>query len=206
MVNNIFSVGMGYNWRDDDINEAVYNALENLHPLVRAKIPNPDAFLPQGIVIPCFAEIDEPLLIEFEDGDVLGISFSEGSCVRIELNTIPLTINPGTNPRTFHANRLFQNMIGKRLAAIEVTASTEKPEFTGSYGLTLNEQVSYIERVDIVYDDFEPRWCRHRMSFTPWYDYGWVEVIDDSGQRVSIPSEEIPWIVEGYIPMSILGS
>ena len=47
VVKNIFSVGMGYNWRDDDINEAVYNALESPHPLVRAKIPNPDAFCPK---------------------------------------------------------------------------------------------------------------------------------------------------------------
>lgn len=62
------------------------------------------------------ATIDEPVLIVFDDGDVLGISFDEGSSVRMELNTIPVTIEPGTNQKklscqSFVSGHHWQNNI-----------------------------------------------------------------------------------------------
>ena len=198
-VKDIIAVGMGYNWNDYGIEEAVYNAIDNMHPLLKEQIPNPDAFLPKGLAIPCLAEIDEPLLIQFEDGDTLCISYDEGSCVRIALNTIPISIQPGSNKKTFHAGRLFDDMIGKRITAVEVTASTECPDFTGSYGLTIQEQQSYINKVDILYDDGLNWWPRRRLSFTSHMDYGLVWLVDHKGQTVGVPVEKVPWIVEGYI-------
>ncbi len=200
VIKDIKAVGMGYNWTDYGIDEAVYHAIDKMHPLLKELITNPDAFVPDGIELPCFAEIDEPLLILFEDGDTLGISHDDGSCVRMDLNTIPLSIQPGTNMRTFHADRLFHDMIGRRITAVEVTSSTENPDFTGSHGLTLQKYPSYITKVDILYDDDSIIFPRKKLSFTSEMDYGWVELIDHSGKTMGIPSELIPWVVEGYIP------
>jgi len=200
VVKDIIAVGMGYNWTDYGIDEAVYNAIDRMHPLLKEQIPNPDAFLPKGVEIQCFAEIDEPLMVLFEDGDTLCISYNEGSSVRMDLNSIPLSIQPGINQKTFHAGRLFDDMIGKRITAVEVTASTECPKFTGSYGLTIRETPSYITKVDILYDDGSICWPRRRLSFTSDMDYGWVELIDCTGRTIGVPTEKVPWIVEGFIP------
>lgn len=199
VVKDIVAIGLGYNWTFDGIEESAYNSMERLHPLLKSQIPNPEAVLPKGVDLPCFAELDEPLLIIFEDGDSLGISFDEGSCVRMGLNTIPPSIEPGVNRKNFHANRLFQEMLGKRITSVEVTSSTEYPEFTGSHGLELDEQPCYISKVDIVFDDNSHYRPRKRLSFSAWWDYGWVEIVDHSGQTLGIPSEKVPWIVEGFI-------
>lgn len=199
VVKDIIAIGMGYNWCDDDIADAVYHSLERMHPLIKAAVPNPQDFLPSGVEISCFAELDEPMLIVFEDGDILAVSFDEGSCVRMELNTIPTTIEPGTNRKTFHANRLFKDFIGKRLVAVEVTSSTEEPDFTGSHGLELDEQSSYISKVDFVYDNETINFPRRKLSFEAWFDYGCVSLTDYSGQMLTIPTTDVPWIVEGFI-------
>ena len=199
VVKDIVAIGLGYNWTLDEIDESVYNAMERMHPMMRAQIPDPEAVLPKGVDLLCFAELDEPLLILFEDGDSLGISFDEGSCVRMELNSIPPSIGPGINRKNFHADRLFREMIGKRITAVEVTASTERPDFTGSNGLVLEEQPCYISKVDIVFDDDSHYRPQKRLSFSAWWDYGWVEIVDHSGQTLGIPSEKVPWLVEGFI-------
>ncbi len=204
VVKDIIAVGMGYNWTDYGIGEALYNVIDKMHPLLKEQIPNPDAFLPKGVEILCLAEIDEPLLILFEDGDTLCISYDEGSSVRMDLNSIPLSIQPGTNNRTFHAGRLFSDMIGKRITAVEVTASTECPDFTGSHGLGIQKQPSYVAKVDILYDDETIIWPRCRLSFTSDMDYGWVELVDHTGRTIGVPTEKVPWIVEGFISPEVL--
>lgn len=197
VVKDIHAIGMGYNWTDYGIDEAVYNAMEKMSQPDRAAISNPDAFLPEGVELPCFAEIDEPLLIVFEDGDVLGITFDEGSCVRMALNTLPLTLEYGTNRKTFHANRLFRDMIGKEILGLEVTETTIFPAFTGSHGLWLEEQPGYVNTVSFVYSagHFNKR---HRLKFEAFYDYGWVELESYVGTPITISTKEVPWIVEGY--------
>ena len=199
IVKDIIAVGMGYNWNDYSIEDAIYRAMENMRPEQKATIPNPDAFLPIGVEVSCFAELDEPLLIIFEDGEVLAISFDEGSCVRMGMNNIPLTIEPGTNSKNFHANRLFEDMIGKRIVEVDVTSSTVSQGFTGSQGLRLGEQLSYISRVDIVYDDETINHPYCRLSFSPFYDFGCVSLIDYGGQIHTVSTAEIPRIVEGYV-------
>lgn len=174
-----------------------------MHPLLRAAVPNPDDFLPSGVEVSCFAELDEPLLIVFEDGDVLAVCFDEGSSVRMEFNTIPITIEPGTNRKTFHANRLFRDLIGKRITAVEVTASTEKPDFTGSHGLCLDEQTSYIGKLHFVCDDEVINRSRCRLSFEAWLDYGHVSLTDYDGQTLTVPASDVPWIVEGFVDSDI---
>jgi len=198
-VKDIAAVGMGYNWNDYGIDEAVYHALEKLDDDAKKSIKDREAFVPHGLDLLCWAEIDEPLLIEFEDGDVLAIDFSEGSCVRMGLNEIGLTAEPGTNRKTFHADRLFRDVIGRKIVDVEISSAIESPGFTGSHGLVLDEQPSYISKLELVYDNESHIHPRRRLSFEPWLDYGEVCIVDHSGQTLTVPSESVPWIVEGYI-------
>lgn len=197
VIKDIRAVGMGYAWREFEIDDAVYNTLERLDPEERAQIPNPDSFLPQGLCLNCQTDLDEPLLIIFEDGDVLAISFDEGSSVRMALNTIPVDIEPGINPRTFHANRLFREALGMEIRSLTVCTSTEMPDFTGSHGLTLDEQSAYVIRLEFVLNNERAKTLR--LCFEAWFDYGYVELTDQRGETLPVLSSDVPWIVEGYL-------
>jgi hypothetical protein len=35
-------------------------------------------------------------------------------------------------------------------------------------------------------------------------DYGWVSLVDYSGRTIGIPTEKVPWIVEGFIDPELL--
>ena len=201
-VKDIRTIGMGYNWEKDDIRDAIHIALNNMAPVLRTQIPNPDDFLPDGVDISRWAEIDEPLLIAFEDGDILGISFDEGSCVRMELNTIPWNLPPGTNRKNFHANRLFADILGKKIMAVEVTATSDEPCFTGAHGLELNEQISYVNKVTLVFDRNSLFGPVQSLTFSAWWDYCHVELTNHNGCACTIAARDIPHVVEGFIDLN----
>lgn len=197
VIKNFYTVGMGYNWTEYDIGEAIYNSLEEMINLKQISAEGPFPFLPDGVYISRYAEIDEPFLIEFEDGDILCIDYSEGSSVRMEMNTIPKNIDFGTNRKTFHPNILFGSLIGKRVVAVEVTTSTECDDFTGSHGLELDEQDTYITKISIVCKQ-ENDWKREKLEFSSFYDYGIVAVTDYAGITLTIHAPDVRNVVDGF--------
>ena len=210
VIKDLVAVGMGYTWSESGIDDVVWNAQEEEaeritraleHLRLRRKWRKfvPEHLISENLLVGCFAMLDEPLLILFEDGDILAISFDEGSCVRMELNTVPFDIEPGINRKTFHAGRLFRNAVGRRIRSLNLQISTEEPIFTGSHGLELNEQENYITRLEFVLEDGESRWNRHKLCFEAWGDYGWVALEDERGEFVKFPAKEIPWVTEGYV-------
>ena len=198
VIKSLYTVGMGYNWTDDNIGEAIYNALERMIASEKISPKGPFPFLPDGVYISRYAEIDEPFLIEFEDGDVLCIDYSEGSSVRMEMNTIPKDIKFGTNRKTFHPNVLFESLIGKEVIAIEVTTSTECDEFTWSHGLDIDEQDAYITKISIVCKK-ENEWEREKLEFSSFYDYGIVALTDYAGTILTIHAPDIKNVVKGFV-------
>lgn len=203
VIKGFYTVGMGYNWNDDNIGEAVYCALAKMVKEKRISSNGPFPFLPEGVYISRYAEIDEPFLIEFEDGDVLGIDYSEGSCVRVELNTIPKDISFGTNPRTFHPNVLFGSLIGREIFAVEVTTSTRPDEFTGSHGLSLGEQDAYIAKIAFICRK-DGEWEFEKLEFTSWLDYGIVSLTDCDGKTLTIHAPDVKEVVSGFIDEEVL--
>lgn len=203
-VKNVRCVGMAYNWRDDGIADSVYNALDNISHEQRCELPNPGAFLPEGIYLPRSVEIDEPFLIEFEDGDVLGIDYSEGSSVRLGLNTIPENISFGTNSPTIHTDKLFEDIIGKEIVSVEITTSTTMPEFTGSHGLSLDEQPLYITGLNIRYAEDGLYNYQNSLFLTSYCDYGLVELKKYDGELMKIHAPDIKEVVKGFIEEEIL--
>ena len=94
---------------------------------------------------------------------------------------------------------MFQDMIGKSIVGVAVTATTEEPDFAWSHGLDLEEQSSYVESVAIIYDDGTRGHPHHRrLRFQAWLDYGEVALIEHDGTEVKLPVTELPYILEGY--------
>lgn len=177
-VKDIAAVGMGYNWE----------YFEGNMPEDRA----PDDKLR------CFAELSDPLLIAFEDGDILAIDYVDGSSIRMGLNDIPFDILPDVNSKNFHANRLFKDVIGKKLYSLEVVITTQAPDFTEAFGMQLDEQISYIGQVDFLYGPVNRYWPQHRLSLTNGFGFAWVKLKDFEGNMLTWSADEELWIVEGY--------
>ena len=189
-IKDIQAVGYGYNFNLDrewftDIIEAIYkkdsNALDSMD-------------------FPCSVEIDEPMLILFEDGDILGIDYSEGSSIRMEMNTLPWGIRHGT--KNFHEDRLFKDILGSRICDIVISSSINEPVFTGSHGLELAEQTSYLDSVSFL---CQKNWQVGNapdpllgFKFESWFDYGCVSLERKSG-IVRLPATRLMDILAGYV-------
>ena len=187
IIKDIQAVGYGYDMQCDyfpDIIEAIYKE---------------DRKALDSLEFPCSVEIDEPLLIMFEDGDILGIDFSEGSSLRMEMNTLPWGIRPGINPKNFHADRLFRDILGSRICDIIIASSITQPTFTGSHGLDLAEQPSYLDSFSFICQGQGGKAANLLdLKFTAWFDYGLVSLRDRSA-LMRLPAARLPDILEGYM-------
>ncbi len=155
----------------------------------------------ETLEFPCEILIDEPMLIQFEDGDILGIDFSEGSSIRMELNTLPWNIECGINRKNFHANRMFKDLLGRRIGDVFITTAMTRPSFTASHGLDLPEQSSYLFTVSFrcVYEGQNrniPRLLK--LDFDPMWDYGWVCLLKGPS-NLNMPAKSLKEVMEGYL-------
>lgn len=120
-------------------------------------------------------EIDEPIIIEFEDGDRFEIDFSEGSTLKIGLNSLPYDIEPGININNLDGNVIFSNCIGQKIIGTQVDVQDEFEltyEFTGSSGSELpSDRQEYFISAFRIYLDNQLSIC-----FKSWYDYGHVYI------------------------------
>lgn len=141
---------------------------------------------------PCYrhVQVDEPLIIIFADGDQLEIEFSEGTSVRISKNCIPLDIEAGVQPPNYDARQLFSNCIGQLLTGLEVKATDHYPLFTGSRGITLNDdQKEFIEAVSLVFSNST------KLYFEPFADYGWITAVDENDNPLEISLDALKALI-----------
>ena len=155
----------------------------------------------ETLEFPCEITVDEPMLIQFEDGDILGIDYSEGSSIRMELNTLPWDIQHGINFRNFHVNRMFKDILGREIGDVFITTSVNSPIFTRSYGLELANQSSYLHSLSFccIYDG--PKRDvpgRINLKFESDLDYGFV-CLEGETSLMKLPARCIKEIMEGYL-------
>lgn len=200
IIKKVYAVGMGYNWCDYQIEDSVYNELD-----YNEKPSGKYDFLPEEIVFSKYAQIDEPFLIEFCDGDILAVDFSEGSCVRIEFNSIFPDILPGTNQRNFHANELFKDLIGCAIKSVDITISTKSDGFCYSHGLGEENQNFYVKRISFVCENCE-QYETKSIEFAPFFDYGIVEQREDDGRLSEICAQDVKEVLKGFVDEKVLNS
>ncbi|MDR1976320.1 MAG: hypothetical protein LBQ18_04955 [Campylobacteraceae bacterium] len=136
---------------------------------------------------PMAVEIDEPMIIVFEDGERFEIDYSEASSVMMAKNTLPIDIKAGINFRNFDASKLFSPCIGQTIIGIKVTPSEYYPyDFTGSYGMAIDyNQEAYIKKMDIYLDG------NMKLSFSSWYDYGYMCLTDMDDNKLQTTFGEL---------------
>lgn len=72
------------------------------------------------IVFNRYTEIDEPFMIEFEDGDVFEIDIPQEEEFRMSMNRIPWDIEHSVNAPNLDAEVLFSNCIGRTIVQVEL--------------------------------------------------------------------------------------
>jgi hypothetical protein len=109
------------NW----VEEAAFRQLESLPDDERHRKSNYASIDPEMQFIRC-AEVDEPLLIEFEDGDAFEIETPQEPEFCMSMNCIPWWIGAGVNQPNVNADILFSPCIGQTVASVEVNTYTSE--------------------------------------------------------------------------------
>lgn len=118
-------------------------------------------------------QIDAPFIIEFDDGDRLELDYSEGSSIKVGLNTLPKNIK-GHIEENVDGNIFFSDCIGEEIIgyAVEMEDGPFDWYFTGSCGTELDwNKDLYISKLRILLTD------HFSLEFTNFHDYGEVALL-----------------------------
>lgn len=201
-VKDIYAVGYGYNWNYDEIFYHVSCEMARMNKEERSNLKNRYAFLPEGVFINKWAEIDDPILIEFEDGDVLCLNFNISGAVQMELNTIPKGMK-SWRECNFHANKLFGDIIGMEIELVNVTATVCGDRCIHEIK-EMENQLSYTDTLSFRFRSKNTPFERINLEFTTWIDYGQVFLKDYYGNAIKIHAPDIKDVVKGYIDEELL--
>lgn len=184
-IKRLKMIGLAYNLRRDWIEDRAYHYYEGLGKEERRRksdYSNIDPAVPY-----CrYAEIDEPLLIEFEDGDVFEIVTPQDPEFRMSMNCIPWGIDAGTNPPNVDANILFAPCLGGNIESVEIEPyETDKDPM---YNSAFDEKGTRKELVSSIILHLSNGTA---LCIDGWIDFCQVTFMDKDGHPGIIAFEEL---------------
>ncbi len=185
-IKRMKAIGLGYNLREDYLEDAAYRSLEEKglseeEMLELSKYENINPETP----IYLYAEMDEPFLIEFEDGDIFEILAWDEQTFFVAMNTLPDPLKPGINPNNFNASKLFPRCLGKTIVDFELTKKESCCDF---YGNLFHEDGRRMEvpcEVRLILNDGT------RIVFSGQFDYFYIDLKDENGETCTAPFREV---------------
>lgn len=178
-------IGMSYFHTRDWVEDAAYRQLEHLPKEQREERSNYPAIDPDMLLLR-YAEIDEPFLIQFEDGDVFEICIRCDPEFRMSMNCIPWEIEAGVNEPNADANIIFAPCVGREIVAIETnTYTTDKdPMFFRAFDEPPYER-KFVSSIILWLDS------GIGIKIEPFADYCEVSCVDSSEEYVKLPFSEL---------------
>ncbi len=160
-IKSIKAIGLCYNLVENNIEDAVYS-------LTNDEKSSDFENISEDTELYRWVEVDEPIIIEFDDNDTLEIDFSEASSLKMSKNGLPKDITWGINRNNADLNIVFSNCIGAKIQDIVVLTTTEDilENFTGSHGIELPDFDEYVTDIVMVLDN------NQTLNFYAWFDYG----------------------------------
>lgn len=119
------------------------------------------------------AEIDEPFILILDDGRRIEIDYSDGSTSHISQNTIPFDIKSHYGSEPINGKLFFRKILGASINRIVVGRTNMEPDFTGAFGLSLNEDGTQKEFIDGVSIEMSNG---YRIFFENFIDYGKIRI------------------------------
>lgn len=180
-------IGLCYNLRRDCIEDCVYNYYDQRGGMDEEDMQRKSDYdnISSHFQFTRWVEIDEPLLVEFEDGDCLEIETPFAGEFRFSMNKIPWGIHAGTNLPNAEANILFAPISEKTIVAVELdigTKSSHPPYFEDFLVRDLDE---YVAGIILRLDDGTGLRIYGNIDFT------WVELINSSNEPEVIRFSEL---------------
>lgn len=184
-VRRMKMIGLAYNLVREWLEESAYNALEGLSEEELQERSSYENISPEMEFIR-FAEIDEPLLIEFEDGDVFEIDTPQTPEYRIGMNCIPWDIGAGTNLPNADANTLFGPALQKKVVSLEI--KTFHADYEPTCYTTFHDDLSSRELVSGII-----LWLENDIGIRVegWMDFCHVSLVDRAEETLPISFREL---------------
>lgn len=181
VIKSIKLIGIAFNF-EDDLEEEIYNKINDEE---LSKIEN---FKDEYEFFRSI-HIDEPIIIEFEDGDKLEIDYSECGSLKIGLNSLPEKLESRRRKPNVDLNVLFSNCIGEKLRGYEVTISDDfelNHDFTWSYDIEEpNNQKTFIAKLSLVLTN------NVVINISSFVDFGVVWISTTWGDYYNIKWKEL---------------
>ena len=118
-ISDIRFVSHCYNMLIDDIEETVWLSLTGYPRELQQKLSefdNIDDYFP----FPLYLEMDEPLLLRFEDGDCFEVATPAEGSFNVSLNSIPWNVDWYVNPENINGSIMFDCCKGAKIESAEV--------------------------------------------------------------------------------------
>ncbi len=192
-IKDIRFVGLCYNLRREWIEEKAYNNASGSEEEKQRRsdydqISNDLTFLR-------FAEIDEPLLIKFEDetdsrsifydGDIFEIDTPQQPEFRMSMNSIPWWIDAGTNLPNMEAKVLFSPCIGKTISGIEVNTYLTKRDPMAFEDFSDGSERELVSSIILRLEDGTG------ILIEGWIDFCHVSCVNSANEELLITFEEL---------------
>lgn len=177
-IADIKLVGLNYNLSYEHLESLLLKDSEEYGNCVQ-KI---DFEAPIGIC----AEIDEPVLIRFEDREVLEILELTDGEHRFSMNSIPWDIKAGTNLPNIDASKFFKECIGRTIKSVElqILNLSERENYFRPLNPAAN-QTDFVKNIILRFDDDTG------LKFSGWLDFCNVDYIDCSNNYVKKTFREV---------------
>lgn len=184
-IKKIKTIGLCYNLTRDWIEDYAYSYLSDL-PEKERQMESEYRNIAGDMSFIRRIEIDEPLLIQFEDDDVFEIDTPQEPEFRFSMNCIPWYIEPGVNRYNADGNIIFSNCIGAAVVSVDVsTRITDRhPMFFGDE-FRLPEKVEIPTDITLLLDNG----CR--LVIHPVFDYCHIDCISEDNSYAEITFSEL---------------
>lgn len=184
-ISSMRFIGLCYDHTREIIEEHAYSIQKQLDEEDLQNQPKYEN-IPPNLPFDRAVEIDEPLLIEFEDGDVFEIETPQDPEFRFSMNCIPWDIGAGINHPNLDANIIFAPCIDKKIIAVEVnTFVTDNDPIFHEY---FDEEHSLRELVSDIVIRLEDG---NGIKIYAWFDYCEIDLINEKQQILTLPFREL---------------
>ncbi len=185
-IKDLRMIGLSYFLTRNWIEDAAYNALPDEMPEAERQLKSNYDNISSALKLSRYSQIDEPLLVKFEDDDIFEIDTPQQPEYRFSMNCIPWFIEAGTNVPNVEANILLAPCIGKKIVdvAVDTYISDTDPMFDCPFD-DLGTKREMVSRIVL--------WLEGDigLSISGWLDYCEVACIDRSNDTLPITFKEL---------------
>lgn len=185
-IESVRIIGLSFWHTEDWIEDSAYNALPEEMPEEEKQCKSEYATIPDDLTFARIAQIDEPFLIKFTDGDVFEIETPQEPEYQFSMNCIPWDINSDNRTNNLDATILFSPVLKRTIVDVEITK--EYVDTDPMYGCKFDEKGSRREIVTriVLWLDNDLGVC-----ISGWIDYCNVECINRANEALPITFGEL---------------